>query len=50
MFHDRLRAQNALPLPLWESPKARGVLDVFEMAGSDTLRRARTIMLLNSIA
>ncbi|KZP14457.1 hypothetical protein FIBSPDRAFT_868274 [Athelia psychrophila] len=40
---------NALPLLLLESLKTTGVLDVFEMEGSDTLQRARTIVLLNSI-
>ncbi|KZP30671.1 hypothetical protein FIBSPDRAFT_1037951 [Athelia psychrophila] len=38
-----------LPLLLLESLKTTGVLDVFEMEGSDTLQRARTIVLLNSI-
>ena len=40
---------NALPLLLLESLKSTGVLDVFEMEGSNTLQRARTIVLLNSI-
>ncbi|KAF7968116.1 hypothetical protein HWV62_31983 [Athelia sp. TMB] len=40
---------NALPLLLLESLKSTGVLDMFDMEGSNTLQRARTIVLLNSI-